>query len=269
VRYLFQKNQGVSAARNYGIAEAKGEWVAFLDADDAWHPRKLELQLAALADSPDLNVLGTDIFTWPTDSFPDLGKCSPLLLEKIPWEQLILRTSLLPSTVICRTSLARQVGGFDVLLSSPADRDLWIRLAEITQVAKLPLPLTGYRFVPGSMSQQIKPVKDGGMRVLKKLDERGVWKGRPLLRRKAHGVFHYQCAYEYNAAGHLVPALTELLKSLAWYPLPFHSKDVGANWARPRRFASYGMRLLGLKAYDGHAAKKLPLAPTSLVSSKV
>src|SRR4051812_7491732 len=44
VHYVSQRNQGVSAARNRGMQEAGEEWVAFLDADDVWHPRKIELQ---------------------------------------------------------------------------------------------------------------------------------------------------------------------------------------------------------------------------------
>ncbi len=269
VRYLFQENQGVSTARNRGIAQAKGEWVAFLDADDVWHPRKLQLQLAALANTPHLGVLGTDLFNWPTDTFPDLGTCPSLAMQELRWEQFVLRTTLLPSSVIARTDLLRQCGGFDIGLQSPEDRDLWMRMVEIAPIARLSLPLTGYRFVPGSLSQQLKGVREGGMRILQKLDGSRAWKGRWLLRRKAYSFFHYQCAYEYNANGHFVTALNELFKSLAWYPLPFHANDVGGSFARPKRFVIYGMRLLGLKSYDRPGPKKLPLAPTKLVSSKI
>lgn len=61
VRYLYQANAGVAAARNYGIAEARGEFVALLDSDDIWQPWKIELQLRCLQQFPELGMVWTDM----------------------------------------------------------------------------------------------------------------------------------------------------------------------------------------------------------------
>src|SRR4051812_35041738 len=67
IRYLHQQNQGVAAARNNGLREASGDLIAFLDADDVWYPRKLELQIAAIEANPDIVLLGTSVFDWPVE----------------------------------------------------------------------------------------------------------------------------------------------------------------------------------------------------------
>src|SRR5579863_7279546 len=59
IRYLYQPNAGVSHARNTGIAESHGEFVAFLDSDDVWKPWKLAVQLACLAGQPEIGMVWT------------------------------------------------------------------------------------------------------------------------------------------------------------------------------------------------------------------
>ena len=68
VRVLRQANQGVSAARNYGLREARGNWIAFLDSDDEWRPGKLMLQLEALAIAPEAGMIWTNM-----DAIDDAG----------------------------------------------------------------------------------------------------------------------------------------------------------------------------------------------------
>jgi glycosyltransferase involved in cell wall biosynthesis len=60
VRYIFQQNQGVSHARNTGITAANGDWIALLDSDDRWEPRKLERQQAAIRANPGCKLCHSD-----------------------------------------------------------------------------------------------------------------------------------------------------------------------------------------------------------------
>ena len=74
VRYIYQDNQGLSAARNTGIGAATCRWIAFLDSDDLWHPRKLELQMAYLDGHPEVGLLATQYFTDLSSGWPDIAK---------------------------------------------------------------------------------------------------------------------------------------------------------------------------------------------------
>jgi glycosyltransferase involved in cell wall biosynthesis len=256
ILYLTQRNQGVSSARNRGIRESKCDFVAFLDADDTWHPMKLELQIEAMRKYPLVGLLGTSTFAWPTSRLPAIDRLSTELMVPIRWEQFVLKTILYPSSVVARRSVILQTDGFDVDLRCSEDRDLWLRIAEVSQVATLNLPLTGYRFVLGSLSQQIVALKEGGKKVLKKVDERAAWKGRWLLRRKAYSFFNYQCSYELSANGNHAEALAVMMKSFAWYPLPYDRIDVQRSWARLRRSIVYFMRMVRLKSHECRTSNK-------------
>ena len=63
--YIHQSNQGLSQARNTGIHAAKGEFIALLDSDDLWHPRKLELQIRCMKDHPEIGLLATELSSKP------------------------------------------------------------------------------------------------------------------------------------------------------------------------------------------------------------
>ena len=126
-RLLVQENRGVSAARNMGIASARGEWIAFLDSDDAWLPQKLERQMEALEAEPEHRLCHTEEI-WirdgqrvnPMDKHAKAGgrmyqMCLPLCC-------------ISPSSVLMRRDLLEEMGGFDESFEVCEDYDLWLRV---------------------------------------------------------------------------------------------------------------------------------------------
>lgn len=245
IRYLPQQNQGVSAARNLGVREACGELVAFLDSDDVWHPRKLELQLKALARHPDLGMIGTRTFDWPAPALPEVAQVPPL--DFVSWDRIVVRNPLVTSSLVVRRDLLHRAGPFDTRMQGPEDCDLWLRVAALAPAANLQAPLSGYRHVAGSLSKQAATCRRGMLMILHKLDESGAWQGRRWLRLKAYSYVHHSTAFLFGAAGMHGTAALLAARSLLTYPLPYRSADVRSPWERPKRLILNLLRLVGLK----------------------
>jgi glycosyltransferase involved in cell wall biosynthesis len=140
---------GVALARNRGIAESRGDWIAFLDDDDLWAPDKLRSQVAACqADGAAFAYTGLVV----TDT--DLDWRKPVE----PPPAATLARSLLgvnvigpPSCVMASRVLLERIGGFDPDYSILADWDLWLRLAAAGRPAACQAPLTAYVTHPENM----------------------------------------------------------------------------------------------------------------------
>ncbi|RYG26125.1 MAG: glycosyltransferase family 2 protein, partial [Burkholderiales bacterium] len=139
VRLIRQLNAGVAKARNTGIQAARGDWIAFVDADDLWLPGKLAAQFAAMAQYPDCLMSYTAWQIWPSVE----AEPSPQWLRDLQthagelhrWQgatgwlypELLLDCVVWTSTVLVHRQVLDQTGPFDTSLRIGEDYDLWLR----------------------------------------------------------------------------------------------------------------------------------------------
>lgn len=128
IKFLKQNNKGVSAARNRGIAEAKGELIAFLDSDDLWLPGKLAAQLEFFQSYPDALICQTEEI-WIRSGKRVNPKKRHKKFSGMIFEQSLPLCIVSPSAVMARTSLFEKVGLFDENLPACEDYDLWLRVS--------------------------------------------------------------------------------------------------------------------------------------------
>jgi len=155
VRYVHQKNAGVSAARNTGAAHATGEFLAFLDSDDLWHPDKLRQQVEALRQHPQSVFSRTEALSDPTrQAEVQQGKhADGAPHELIPdFHSSFLVPYLTTSTVMVRRTAFEEAKGFGTTLRIAEDVAFYLRvLVRHPLVVKMTQPLVYKRPVAGSL----------------------------------------------------------------------------------------------------------------------
>lgn len=132
VKLLQGANQGVSAARNWGVAESQGEWLAFLDSDDEWLPAKLEKQMQLATDQDHSIVHGEEI--WIRKGV----RVNPMKKHQKKggdvFDDAVRLCCISPSTVVLKKSLFLKQGGFRDDFPVCEDYDLWLKITAFEQV---------------------------------------------------------------------------------------------------------------------------------------
>jgi glycosyltransferase involved in cell wall biosynthesis len=161
LRILQQPHRGLSHARRLSITSARGDYIAFLDHDDLWLPRKLERQLELAESRPELALISSDCLYIDEQDAP-LGKVSSNYgLEHAHvdgaagYEELLRRGCFVwQSTVLARTDVLQRVGAFDPSYPYIADYDTWLRIARQGPIAYIPEVLAKWRMHRNQFTQR-------------------------------------------------------------------------------------------------------------------
>ncbi|NQU10571.1 glycosyltransferase family 2 protein [bacterium] len=221
IRYVYQQNRGLSAARNTGIREARGDWVALLDSDDVWAPGKLATQATVVAQCPAAVLVATERYHFSDQppAQPAPGGESPPSWRAITFAELLEAPLFAPSSVMIRRECFAAAGMFDESLRAVEDLDMWLRLAARHPVVRVEAPLTGVRTHPESMSTKPELMLSNNRKVLAKIPEYlPEWRRRTAWRRVAHARMYREVAWMRYAAGDRRGAVADLLRSIGHWP---------------------------------------------------
>jgi len=187
IRVVDQPNGGMSNARNAGIRQSRGEFIAFLDSDDWWQPSKLGRQVELMRARPEVGFCSCSARVEDRDGrLLNLWECPKF--EGAFLVHLFDSGANVPgssSAVLARRHLVEAAGGFDESLRGAEDPDLWIRLAAIAEYACIADPLVVILRRPGSVSRNLEAMRGSTIRMMQK--------NRHLLPRVLQGSYWRNC----------------------------------------------------------------------------
>ncbi|HOO36794.1 MAG TPA: glycosyltransferase family A protein [Deltaproteobacteria bacterium] len=217
--YIRQDNTGVAAARNVGIRAAKGEYIAFFDADDVFRPDKVEKQASFLDNHPDYCMVysGYSRINEEGDTLPP--KDMRVHVGDI-FPQVFMRCFIAPSMVLCRKQVLFDIGLFQTKYSAE-DYDLFLKISMQGKIGYIPEPLTQYRVRQGSLSKiaqstpalQAKELLDQYKDYLLENYPLGWW----YYRRRMSKIYR-ELARVYRDTGQNKDMVKVLKKSIRFYP---------------------------------------------------
>lgn len=247
VRVLHQSQQGPAAARNLALQHARGEYIAFVDADDVWLPGKLLSQVAYLQAHPDVSAVFGRFMRWETPTgerrFAEPPARAAYEQAATRWRQqpepfkttalkgdlyadLLLDSVVHIITALVRRSAIDDVQGFDASLHTGSDYDFWLRLSRAHRIDQLDDCVAWYRIHAQSITRQPWPQNAEYtilMRTLAQHGARGA-DGRAVseaqLQRRLFGIAfgHGYLHFWHGQAVHARRAFAQALSHSFWHP---------------------------------------------------
>jgi len=240
IRYIYQKNAGLSATRNTGIKAASYPYLAFLDADDELQPEMVSACMQAFSKLPgdygvvasaSIKLLRIDENGWLVDGGTPAHKRGGD--REIKSRDLLLKNRFMPSSLIVKRSVFDDCGQFDTTLRSSEDRDMWIRVGVRYRIHLLSTPMVRIRRHSSNMSNNAVRMKKNMFRVIRKaFRDRVVPRFDFAFKLRVLSVFCFENSWMCFGENRQVDAIGFILSSLVLWP--FFS-DPG-QFSEPRLF---------------------------------
>lgn len=223
IRYIYQENKGHALARNSGIKNAQGEYIAFLDADDLWLPDKIKEEIEAIENNFEAGLVHSNIyFLYEETNKKFCPKRDKNKLSGNIFKHLLTRKAHISSpTVIIRKRCLEKVGLFDENLArlGSEDRELWLRVAKEFKVMYVDKPLAYYRVRTNSQSNNLEKMFRGRLYTLNKIFSQD--KYSVLFKKLIFSLTYKDYADELLIRGDLTLAKSHYISSVIFWPFNF------------------------------------------------
>ncbi len=220
IRYIWQENRGLSAARNTGIRAATGEYIGLLDADDLYEPACLATLIATLQANPEADGIycGYQFVDQQNQPLPQI-EARQIPAEQL-YETLLDGNFFVPESMLVHQRCYASAGAFDETLRACEDWDMWLRITRQHMIIGTDAVLTRHRVLAGSMSSNPTRMINNRMAVLKKHlgAEPALDTGFNERAAKAYGAAYLSSAVEYLQVGDEARAYTCLQQGVQLYP---------------------------------------------------
>lgn len=217
-RYLFQENKGQAAAKNHGVRASRGDYIAFLDADDLWAPDKLDLQIRLFSRAGSVGVVYSRV-SYIDEAGNYLRVADNALFRGRVSRPLFIRNFIGFGTCVVRKECFDRLGGFKESLRMGIDYDLWLRFSTQYEFDYVDRPLLHYRLWSGQMSNNCRSRYLNGIEIMKNFlrEFPGVVDRRTESEAWAHTFVGFgQCVQEVD--GRIIPALRHYALALRYKP---------------------------------------------------
>jgi glycosyltransferase involved in cell wall biosynthesis len=232
IRVIHLTGTGVSRARNAGMAQSRGELIAFLDADDVWFPGKLQAQVRYFDEHPDVGVVFGKFIRWhalPEGGFApassliqDASHLTTAEPERSGWLYTRLLDGLLVgmNTAVVRRSVYEAIGGFNEAMRQGEDYDFWLKASRIAQMHSLEGNVALYRIHSASAMHKLS--EDNQLSILLKMatmrwglnDQHGNQASSDAFKKRV-AITHFDHAYSHFWHGDLAVARRHFQQSLS------------------------------------------------------